>query len=1064
MDLMEKQLEMTLKKLESPINSQKRERELGLETILEPVFEEKDEEVVLEATNSLLPTYVEDTPSEDPVLEENEPNTYSQDKNDSEEVAMDDVVLPLEEPTLFIKTSASNSSPEDSDQSFLDSLLDGYDDVCPKDSWSQMSWDDLLLSDVEDSPIREDKVIVIEPHKTSQPIEDNEETHSAIEANDVDLWRRPPPPPINQQSPPFILLPPSRREESRILDLDYAYYRIRWHQKRVCRMDVAWMVPHGDRRTLQDMDALPFTSEEARKKFMVWGNSKSLQPPLVLDPAHLDPIGHSQAIDGFLYDPKWRVLLFLHAPSRLELTVEFLCSLRFFNDGEEAKAPAEVTSSTKVFFTLTGRRLKLSVADLGWVLGLYTLDETRSKDFADLPNDLDAEFNARKFWHANGQGMFHSGATRFLFGQSITEQEGVLCGPMVTLLARGLYMAVADVIPESISMFRPPPGYLAQIAFNRDDEEVRPKKQRSILMTLRELSQAVFAFQDSVDSCLRGIETILETQQWQVEAIMEHVLELKGKEAQEPKAKEEAKPKKRQGLMSSSQQINATSAQTPVPQPSPFQPQVVSAVARVNLTGSLNAAGSSRPPQSAHLQITLDGHCISVESDYEEWDVPMAHKKKKGKALRSKTSRKSAFERLGDREEGEGREAELARTQRSRSNHQEPAKTRASRQEEEAKSQPRGPVINRLTIPGDRFQYMEAKLERLGKKVGEKSDRDKPLAGSPFTTRVHVTPFLREVKIDAPRFTGKEDPGIHLDSFNQSATMNRQRGSENLTQFLTRWKEEVDKVEEMDEKTVLSLLLNGLRAKELYKEFCRKPPATWRFGRAAEELGPQHLRRRSFTGDTVKAEGSIVLPVELGSGDKTVWKRMRFIVVDIKCVHNAILGRPGINKVRAVISMPHLCMKFHTPGGVKEVKGDQRNAHECYARAVKKMTKGVNVISQEITKGETREKLEPEAETVEIKLDPGDPSKMVRIGANLPEDLKMEITRVLQEYASIFAWSVADMPGIDRSMICHRLATRGTFFRWSVLSEEREQGAVVDLIWRAIHGRTLKEMRYYRFE
>ncbi|VFQ71650.1 unnamed protein product [Cuscuta campestris] len=37
--------------------------------------------------------------------------------------------------------------------------------------------------------------------------------------------------------------------------------------------------------------------------------------------------------------------------------------------------------------------------------------------------------------------------------------------------------------------------------------------------------------------------------------------------------------------------------QTPVPQPSPFQPQLVSTVAPVNLTGALNAAGPSRPPQ-----------------------------------------------------------------------------------------------------------------------------------------------------------------------------------------------------------------------------------------------------------------------------------------------------------------------------------------------------------------------------------------------------------------------------------------------------------------------------------
>ncbi|VFQ67007.1 unnamed protein product [Cuscuta campestris] len=190
------------------------------------------------------------------------------------------------------------------------------------------------------------------------------------------------------------------------------------------------------------------------------------------------------------------------------------------------------------------------------------------------------------------------------------------------------------------------------------------------------------------------------------------------------------------------------------------------------------------------------------------------------------------------------------------------------------------------------------------------------------------------------------------------------------------------------------------------------------------QLEPLKTPLSGFTGDTIEAEGSIVLLVELGSGEKSVWKKMRFIVVDIKCVYNAILGRHGINKVGAVISMPHLCMKFHTPGGVGEVKGDQRNAQECYARAVKKMTKGINVISQEIKKEDTREKLEPEAETVEIELHLGDSSRMVRIGANLLEDLKTEITRVLQEYAGIFAWSVADMPGIDRSIICHRLAVR----------------------------------------
>ncbi|VFQ62223.1 unnamed protein product [Cuscuta campestris] len=676
-----------------------------------------------------------------------------------------------------------------------------------------------------------------------------------------------------------------------------------------------------------------------------------------------------------------------------------------------------------------------------------------------------------------------------------------------------------------------------------------------------------------------------------------------------------------------------TPFQTPMPQPSPFQPQLVSTMAPVNLTGALNTAGPSRPP---------------------------AHKKKKGKNIRPATSRNSAFERLGDREEGqrksakqrlghsvahvsafarlgEVREAEPAHTRRSQSNWQEPAKTRASRQEEEAESQPRLPVANRLTIPNDRVQQMEAKLERLEKKVGEKNDRDKPLARSPFTTRVHLTPFPRLVKIDAPRFTGKEDPEIHLNSFNQSATMNGctdeekcllffqtlrnratewfnklrpgsidsfsdlaskfkakfqenctkrkkftylstagQRESENLTQFLTRWKEEVDKVEKMDDKTVLSLLLNGLRAGELYKEFSRKPPATyqeayhtaWEFADAETQLrekkeaehgykpkpvqvkkeeapGPSRPRhhydpvvRMVNTEECQEIRKAPVIPPENSTGQTgRQWSGTYCLyhrsdshnTSECKSVKGVIrqmidsgeLGKDYLQKaqekshqwvrpaapgddrdndrrrnIRPRERQPapkkeHIGMIFGGPEGgdsaaqrknwvrsiyVGEVSAElPRRKHtrrepivftdrdlpptcedhndplvitmdingvdvarvlvdtgssvnilhlETFQKLSQEDDQGVNVISQEVAKGETREKLEPEAETVEIELHPGDSSRMVRIGAKLPEDLKAEITRVLQEYAGIFAWSVADMPGIDRSVIFHRLAVR----------------------------------------
>ncbi|VFQ89806.1 unnamed protein product [Cuscuta campestris] len=430
--------------------------------------------------------------SEPPMLiQEKVHTTNPQDSNvhDSKEEPIDEEKSCIERPTPSMITCANDYSTDDSDQTFFDSLLDGYDYVCPKDGWNLKSWDELLVSDDEDFSLGESTDIIIPPQIDSQPIEDKEKFNIAI------------------------------------------------------KMDVAWMIPHGNRRTLQNMEELPLHSEEAKKKFLTWGNTKMLQPPMVLDLAYLDELGHWQDIDELLYDPKWRILLFLHAPASLEATIKYLCSLRFLNDGEEVKSAAEVTATTKVTFTLMGRLLNLTVADLGWLIGLYTLDETWSLAFANLRDQLDPEFDVKKFWQAHGHGRFHNGASlarnwarpswRILhhalahsyFGRSQEPDVFVLCGPMVTLLARGLRMSVPNVLPEAASMFRPPTGYLAMIAYNKEDKEARPRQKHTIPMTLRELSQAMFAFQDSVDSRLRSMETLLLTQQWQVEKILDYIQE-----------------------------------------------------------------------------------------------------------------------------------------------------------------------------------------------------------------------------------------------------------------------------------------------------------------------------------------------------------------------------------------------------------------------------------------------------------------------------------------------------------------------------------------------------------
>ncbi|GAV90555.1 hypothetical protein CFOL_v3_33964, partial [Cephalotus follicularis] len=51
-----------------------------------------------------------------------------------------------------------------------------------------------------------------------------------------------------------------------------------------------------------------------------------------------------------------------------------------------------------------------------------------------------------------------------------------------------------------------------------------------------------------------------------------------------------------------------------------------------------------------------------------------------------------------------------------------------------------------------------------------------------------------------------------------------------------------------------------------------------------------------------------------------------FLVVDTPSPYNAIIGRPGLNLLEAIVSTRHLLMKFPTRFGVGEVRGDQEVA------------------------------------------------------------------------------------------------------------------------------------------
>ena len=70
---------------------------------------------------------------------------------------------------------------------------------------------------------------------------------------------------------------------------------------------------------------------------------------------------------------------------------------------------------------------------------------------------------------------------------------------------------------------------------------------------------------------------------------------------------------------------------------------------------------------------------------------------------------------------------------------------------------------------------------------------------------------------------------------------------------------------------------------------------------------------------------------------------------------------------------------------------------------------------------ERRVVAEPTEALKNILLDENNPERCTRVGADLEEKTKQDLIRFLKKSTNVFAWCHEDMPGIDPSVITHRL-------------------------------------------
>ena len=101
--------------------------------------------------------------------------------------------------------------------------------------------------------------------------------------------------------------------------------------------------------------------------------------------------------------------------------------------------------------------------------------------------------------------------------------------------------------------------------------------------------------------------------------------------------------------------------------------------------------------------------------------------------------------------------------------------------------------------------------------------------------------------------------------------------------------------------------------------------------------------------------------------------------------------------MKATTSTYYLKVKFPITHGIREIKGDQVLARECYQVALASRENHTWMID------ELEPVPEPSKVSQEIEVVPGDPSKVLKISSALSASEKMKITNFLRENQDIFA-------------------------------------------------------------
>ena len=216
-----------------------------------------------------------------------------------------------------------------------------------------------------------------------------------------------------------------------------------------------------------------------------------------------------------------------------------------------------------------------------------------------------------------------------------------------------------------------------------------------------------------------------------------------------------------------------------------------------------------------------------------------------------------------------------------------------------------------------------------------------------------------------------------------------------------------------------------------------------------EEMMPYNDHAVSFSRERVGTKGYIELYTTFGLDKASKTLRIRYLVIDANTSYNILLGRSSLNKLGAIVSTPHLAMKFPSlSGNILTIHVDQKIARECYAESLQ-----VEPTQQKVTnsylprckmpgrgRSPRRHAQSTEHAIAMADLDPReveprltakdelrhvpfiDEERYTSIGTTMAVANAELIHQALKRNVDLFAWMATDVPVVNPKIITHCLS------------------------------------------